>query len=193
MARITLRQWREQWPDYIAPPDARDHERERTFLEAHGRYGARIHLDTAEALAAALEDELVAVKGHRLFLKLFAEFANALESLGALGWAVGRRRGFRLFLDGFLSYENDAPAIFYRRILEGELFGIHHRDITHTSAKHIIVGDWFIDDKTETCARWQAAHPSGIAVQWITPHNRKDGWTGRATNSWEELCSWVAP
>ena len=72
-------------------------------------------------------------------------------------------------------------------------FNIHHRDITHTSAKHLIVGDWLIDDKTETCRRWQESNPSGVAVQWITPHNRKDGWTGRATNSWDELCSWVAP
>ena len=89
---------------------------------------------------------------------------------------------------------NSSPTWTYERERWlSDLFGIHHRDITHTSAKHLIVGDWFIDDKTETCAKWQAAHPTGVAVQWITPHNRKDGWTGRATNSWGELCSWVAP
>ena len=70
-------------------------------------------------------------------------------------------------------------------------FAIPHRLVTHTSAKHLIAGDWLVDDKTETCERWQAAHPNGVAVQWITPHNRKDGWTGRATNSWDELCAWV--
>lgn len=70
-------------------------------------------------------------------------------------------------------------------------FAIPHSHVTHTSAKHLIAGDWLVDDKTETCERWQAAHPSGVAVQWITPHNRKDGWTGRATNSWDELCRWV--
>ena len=120
MATIALRQWREDWRDYIDVPDARDHERERTFLQDHGRYGARIHAETADVLAAALENEQVAAKRHRLFLKLFAEFVNALESLGAFGWAVGRRREFRLFLDGFLSYPHDAPAIFYRRVLADE-------------------------------------------------------------------------
>ncbi len=120
MAKVTLRQWREDWRDYIDAADVRDHERERTFLQGHGNYGARIHADMADVLAAALENEQFAAKRHRLFLKLFAEFVNALESLGALGWAIGGRREFRLFLDGFLSYPHDAPAIFYRRVLEDE-------------------------------------------------------------------------
>lgn len=118
MATIRLRQWREDWRDYIDAPDARDYERERTFLEDHGRYGAKVHAETADVLAAALENEQGAAKRHRLFLKLFAEFVNSLESLGAFGWAIGRRREFRLFLDGFLSYPNDAPASFYRRVQE---------------------------------------------------------------------------
>ena len=72
-------------------------------------------------------------------------------------------------------------------------FNLDHGRVVHTSAKHLVSGDFLVDDKTSTLEDWQAAHPSGVAVQWITPHNRKDGWTGRATNSWDELCSWMAP
>lgn len=108
------------WREYTDDPDDRDRERERTFLEGHANLGARIHIETADVLAAALVDELAPGKRHRLFLKLFAEFVNALESLGAFGWALRRRREHRLFLDGFLSYPHDAPATFYRSALEDE-------------------------------------------------------------------------
>jgi hypothetical protein len=118
MAKITIRQWRVDWREYTDEPDERDRERERTFLQGHADLGARVHIETADVLAAALADERVAGKRQRLFLKLFAEFVNALESLGAFGWAVRHRREHRLFLDGFLSYPHDAPATFYRNVLE---------------------------------------------------------------------------
>ena len=70
-------------------------------------------------------------------------------------------------------------------------FAIPHSHVVHTGAKHIVSGDFLVDDKTETCAKWQAAHPNGIAVQWQTPHNRRDAWTGRSTRSWDELCAWI--
>jgi hypothetical protein len=120
MAKITIRQWREDWRQYTDEPDDRDHERERSFLEGHANLGARIHAELADVLAAAMANEAAAGKRHRLFLKLFAEFVNALESLGAFGWALHRRREHRLFLDGFLSYPHDAPATFYRSALEDE-------------------------------------------------------------------------
>lgn len=70
-------------------------------------------------------------------------------------------------------------------------FGIPHSRVIHTSAKHICRGDFLVDDKTETLHAWQAEHPQGRAVQWITPHNRRDGWTGVATDSWSELVGMV--
>jgi len=68
----------------------------------------------------------------------------------------------------------------------------HHFDIPHShviacSAKHLVRGDVFVDDKTEAVAAWQAAHRDAIAVQWETPHNRNDGWTGRSTRSWADV------
>lgn len=66
-------------------------------------------------------------------------------------------------------------------------FGIHHSDVTHTSAKHLMRGDVLVDDKTATCDAWRAAWPQGVAVQWATPHNRRDLWDGPSTSDWDHL------
>lgn len=72
-----------------------------------------------------------------------------------------------------------------------EHFGIPHARVTHTSAKHMLRGDFLVDDKTETLQKWLAEGQSG-AVQWETPHNRHDGWLGVSTNSWAELAERVS-
>lgn len=83
-------------------------------------------------------------------------------------------------------------------------FNLPHSNVIAGSAKHLVFGDIFVDDKTEACERWdyengaywrdKAGEPrESFAVQWITPHNRLDGWEGRATNSWDELIGWAAP
>lgn len=71
-----------------------------------------------------------------------------------------------------------------------EHFGIAHRRVIHTSAKHVCVGDVLVDDKTSTLIEWNRER-GGEAIQWATPHNRLDGWSGRSTCSWDELVEWV--
>ncbi len=66
-------------------------------------------------------------------------------------------------------------------------FDIPSKRVVHTSAKHLCVGDMHVDDKTSTLVEWRASHPSGAAVQWSTPHNRKDEWTGKSTREWGDL------
>lgn len=66
-------------------------------------------------------------------------------------------------------------------------FDIGADRIVHTSAKHVVCGDVLLDDKTSTCAAWATAWPSGVAVQWRTPHNRLDAWAGATTSSWSTL------
>lgn len=66
-------------------------------------------------------------------------------------------------------------------------FGIPHSRVIHTSAKHLVRGDFLIDDKTETLQRWSVANRDGLAVQWATPHNRTDGWTGLVADTWSGL------
>lgn len=70
-------------------------------------------------------------------------------------------------------------------------FGIEADHIVHTSAKHICVGDFLVDDKTSTLVKWQAEHPRAVAVQWQTLHNRRDAWTGPSTCDWAELVAMV--
>lgn len=70
-------------------------------------------------------------------------------------------------------------------------FGIPHARVIHASAKHLVVGDVLVDDKTSTCAAWRAAHPAGIAVRWQTPHNRLDAWDGESTANWAVLVDLV--
>jgi 5'(3')-deoxyribonucleotidase len=71
-----------------------------------------------------------------------------------------------------------------------EHFGIPHAKVTHTSQKHLLRGDFLIDDKTETLMKFIAVNKSG-AIQWETPHNRRDGWLGPSTSNWYELAERV--
>lgn len=74
-------------------------------------------------------------------------------------------------------------------------FDIPHSRVIHTSAKHLVRGDFLIDDKTEVLPKWMAYggdRRRGVAVQWETPHNRLDGWMGPSTNRWGELAEMIA-
>lgn len=71
-------------------------------------------------------------------------------------------------------------------------FDIHHHEIVFTAAKHLVYGDMLVDDKTSTVAAWRQAFPWGLAVQWVTPHNRLDAWDGHFTDSWDELVALIA-
>lgn len=70
-------------------------------------------------------------------------------------------------------------------------FDIPHSHVVHTSAKHLCVGDVLVDDKLEAVDRWRSAHPSGVAVLWSTPHNRRDLWDGPCTSDWSFLVELV--
>jgi 5'(3')-deoxyribonucleotidase len=70
------------------------------------------------------------------------------------------------------------------------LFDIKQKNVIQASAKFILSGDVFVDDKTSALVEW-LKHQSGIAVQWETLHNRNDGWMGPSTKSWDELLGMV--
>lgn len=87
---------------------------------------------------------------------------------------------------------NSNPTWTYdREAWLAEHFGIPHSRVVHTSAKHLVRGDVLVDDKTSTLVEWQAEHPTGIAVQWVTPHNARDQWDGAATRDWPTLCQMI--
>jgi 5'(3')-deoxyribonucleotidase len=66
-------------------------------------------------------------------------------------------------------------------------FGIPHAKVLHGSAKHLVRGDVLVDDKTETCVKWQAEHPCSSCVLWKSPWNSRDAWAGVLTNDWGRL------
>lgn len=66
-------------------------------------------------------------------------------------------------------------------------FDIPHSRVIHTSAKHLIRGDVFVDDKTSALEAWRIRNPQGVAVQWRTPHNRNEAWDGPSTSNWQRI------
>ena len=106
---ITLKAWRElQWV-----PTPADRKREEEFLDQHLTYGCQIHIATSEALESTLEKKTSSETRSVLYLRLFAEYVNALESLGAWGWTIRNRSQCVLLFDGFLSYEPGGARMFF--------------------------------------------------------------------------------
>lgn len=110
--------------------------------------------------------------------------------LGVLAGATDGMRALRSVADVYIvtsSWDSNETWEFDRKAWLRHHFNIRHHEIAFTAAKHICAGDVFVDDKTETLVTWQAEYPSGVAVQWKTPHNRRDEWDGWRTSSWDDV------
>lgn len=66
--------------------------------------------------------------------------------------------------------------------------GVPKRHVINASAKEIISGDLFIDDKAEHVDDWSEAN-HGTAFLWDTPHNRGDKTVARRLQGWEDFFS----
>lgn len=65
----------------------------------------------------------------------------------------------------------------------GKHFGFTSKQIVHTSAKHLCVGDVLIDDHPGNIEAWELAHgPKGTGLLWDAPYNRESK-TGRRVSS----------
>ena len=49
-----------------------------------------------------------------------------------------------------------------------EHFGFGRKRIVFTEAKHVVLGDHFVDDHDRHVDAWRAAHPTGTAHRWPT-------------------------
>lgn len=65
--------------------------------------------------------------------------------------------------------------------------GLDKSRVLSGSAKHLVRGDFFIDDKAENCVDWQDANPNGTAVMWRSPWNQNHPWPGWRFNKWAAL------
>jgi hypothetical protein len=105
------------WLANLPPPTTNNQAVEALFLEDHWHYGGRVHEETARALVSALGAEASEMYvGHNLYLRLFTEYATALETLGAWGWAFRHYREHATFLDTFLAYPHSAPREFFTAV-----------------------------------------------------------------------------
>lgn len=66
-------------------------------------------------------------------------------------------------------------------------FGAEKRQIVATSAKHLIRGDLFVDDKVANVDSWDAANSDGMAVLFDRPYNKRESWKGRRVGSLFEV------
>jgi len=51
-------------------------------------------------------------------------------------------------------------------------FGIQRSNVIHCSAKYLVDGDVFIDDRATNVGGWESVHPGKLAILWRTPGNR---------------------
>jgi 5'(3')-deoxyribonucleotidase len=54
----------------------------------------------------------------------------------------------------------------------GDYFGWTKAEVVFTSAKYLVIGDAFLDDKPEHVANWTAHHPNGLGMLWRIPNTR---------------------
>jgi 5'(3')-deoxyribonucleotidase len=68
-------------------------------------------------------------------------------------------------------------------------FGLPRDQVIHTSAKHHVKGDFFIDDKTSHVLKWAEHHPQGRALLWNMKYNENDELPDNVSRvvGWEQL------
>jgi 5'-nucleotidase len=67
-----------------------------------------------------------------------------------------------------------------------ERLGFSNKRIISTSAKHLVHGDFLVDDRAENCESWNMAR-TGTAVIWESPWNVNYPWHGHRFNDWTKL------
>lgn len=74
-------------------------------------------------------------------------------------------------------------------------FNIKKSHVVHTEAKHVVLGDYIIDDKIQNVESWASHHPKGVGIIFDAPYNRNHvstlGNVVRASD-WIDVVSFVA-
>lgn len=72
-------------------------------------------------------------------------------------------------------------------------FGFATDDIILTTKKHVVQGDFFVDDHVENVRRWQEnwKGQGKVGIVWETPHNRNEKWSGHWISSFTALYYWI--
>jgi 5'(3')-deoxyribonucleotidase len=70
-------------------------------------------------------------------------------------------------------------------------FGAEPNDVISTSAKHCVAGDALVDDKTSTLQAWNACHPNGLGIRWISNRTIEEAYDGVMTEDWTETAELI--
>lgn len=76
---------------------------------------------------------------------------------------------------------------FTRREWLKKHFGARPEHVIPTSAKHVIRGDFFIDDRFDAVQRWRKATPHGIGIVKSAAYNKGLDWT-----RCHEVLDWIS-
>jgi len=71
-------------------------------------------------------------------------------------------------------------------------FGFAKNQVVHTSAKYLVRGAFFLDDKPEHVTSWAAENPEGCSMLWHTPNTRTLGLDHLRVFSWDQVLAKVA-
>lgn len=70
-------------------------------------------------------------------------------------------------------------------------YGFDKSQVVHTSAKYLVRGDIFLDDKPEHVESWTKENHHGLGMLWHTPNTRGLGLDHLRVRSWEEVLTKV--
>lgn len=71
-------------------------------------------------------------------------------------------------------------------------FAVDHRHVVFASKKHIISGDFMVDDAPGNIAPWLASNPGSVGLLWDRPYNRGPDAAGMArVSSWDDVLARV--
>jgi 5'(3')-deoxyribonucleotidase len=90
------------------------------------------------------------------------------------------------------------PSLWWVRECEewlADQLSINPNDVIHTNAKHMVFGDFFVEDKTAALVTWREKWAKrglfGVPIQFQRKYNENDTWDGARVTSWPELTSFV--
>ena len=131
-----------------------------------------------ELVAPEQQDEFWARLSAPGFTRSMLPYADAVQAVQRL---IARHEVY--FVTAYM--HSSSTWVYDRDRWLHEHFGVNYSRVVHTKAKHLVVGDVFVDDKPSNVAAWAEAHPSGKALLFDRGYNR-------AEEAGVRVCGWDA-
>jgi 5'(3')-deoxyribonucleotidase len=66
-------------------------------------------------------------------------------------------------------------------------FGLDKDHVVFTSAKHIVSGNWLVEDHVDQLLKWKEHNPTGTPILWNTINNKPRGYNHLRAYDWEDV------